>query len=318
MRVILFHVILILTLSPFCFLQAQAPAINPGSQLAEIVVLEDSTVQPIVQTPMLYDEGWDRLNQIRFWRRVMNLSPDYSLLSIADTRQVLNSFATVYYDTLTNEAKRAFKDSMKQHYRLPQNTRLYVTYGKKDFYQIRSVLPDIGRAISIFQQKNTDPWFAQTILLIESPGQLASSPVGANGPFQLMRYVAVSQGLKVSAELDEREDFEMAAGAAATYLRDVCIPETKNMLRSWRIPYDEDALWFKLLTLHVYHAGARNVAGVLRIIRPRNGGMDLIQQIWKTSHRRFRNASQNYSQVALASLLELDRIIQQECSLICP
>ena len=318
MRVLLYFVVPFFIISPIRFLSAQAPMLAQGSQLAEIVLLEDSTVQPIVQTPMLYDEGWDRLNQIRFWRRVMNLSPDYSLLSIADTRQVLNSFTTMYYDTLTSEAKKAFKDSMKLHYQLPAHTRLYVTYGKKDFYKIRRVIPEIGRAINIFQQENTDPWFAQTILLIESPGQLARSPVGANGPFQLMRYVAVSEGLKVNAKVDEREDFELSAQAAASYLRDVCIPETKNMLRSWNIQYDEKALWFKLLTLHVYHAGARNVAGVLRIIQPRSGGMELIQKIWKTSHRRFRNASQNYSQVALASLLELDLIIQQECSLICP
>ena len=67
------------------------------------------------------------------------------------------------------------------------NTRLYITTGKKEFYQIEQVIPSLETAINIFQENNVDPWFAQTILLIESPAQLKYSRVGAYGPFQIMK-----------------------------------------------------------------------------------------------------------------------------------
>ena len=133
-----------------------------------------------------------------------------------------------------------------------------------------------------------------------------------------MKSVAIEQGLKVNREIDEREDFEKSAKAAAKFIQKVCLPETRRILRARGISYEEDELWFRLLVLHVYHAGAGNVAGAMRKLYARKGGMDLIKKLWRTEYRGFRNASQNYSQVALASFLELDRIIQEECNVICP
>jgi hypothetical protein len=48
--------------------------------------------------------------------------------------------------------------------------------------------------------------------------------------------------------------------------------------------------------------------------------MELITTLWQTEIGSFRNASQNYSQLALATLIELDRIITKECKFIynCP
>ena len=39
------------------------------------------------------------------------------------------------------------------------------------FREFGKVLPDISKAIRVFQQNDVDPWYAQTILLIESPGK---------------------------------------------------------------------------------------------------------------------------------------------------
>ncbi len=50
-----------------------------------------------------------------------------------------------------------------------------------------------------------DPWYAQSILLIESPGQMKKSISGAYGAFQLMPGVARAQGLIVNKTLDERK-----------------------------------------------------------------------------------------------------------------
>jgi tetratricopeptide (TPR) repeat protein len=63
--------------------------------------------------------------------------------------------------------------------------------------------------------------------------------------------------------------------------------------------------------LHAYHAGAGNLRGVILKINPCYGGIDLIQQVWKTTYRGFQNASQNYSQLALAAFCEFDNLVMQ-------
>jgi tetratricopeptide (TPR) repeat protein len=70
-------------------------------------------------------------------------------------------------------------------------------------------------------------------------------------------------------------------------------------------------LWFRLLVLHAYHAGAGNVAGVIRKINPCEGGMQLIQTVWQTTYGGFKNASQNYSQLALAAFCNFDQMVMQ-------
>ena len=125
------------------------------------MVLKDTAVQNVVQDLNVYTEKWDTLAQMKFWRQVMNLTPDSSLLNIADTREILHIFPTAFYDTLENDQKVAFKDSMLKQFNLPNDTRLYVTYGKSDFYQHKAVLPSIHKGIEVFNEVGTDPWFAQ-------------------------------------------------------------------------------------------------------------------------------------------------------------
>ncbi|WP_205127799.1 transglycosylase SLT domain-containing protein, partial [Okeania hirsuta] len=97
-------------------------------------------------------------------------------------------------------------------------------------------MPSIDAGIRHFQAEDTDPWFAQSILLIESPGQLRKSPTGAVGHFQLMPGVGRQMGLKVNREVDEREDFEKSARAAARFIKNVCIPETRDIFRNPQRP----------------------------------------------------------------------------------
>ncbi|MEM7367177.1 MAG: hypothetical protein AAF587_01180 [Bacteroidota bacterium] len=288
-----------------------------ADQSLEKIQFSDTLEVNLIQNPYLYLEGWDTLPQIQFWRKVISLDPDTSLLNIAKTRQIVYRFPTIWYDTLSREGQQAFKDSLQKELGVAEKEKLYVTYGKQDFYQLRSVIPEIHQAIPVFQQAGVNPWYAQAILLIESPGRLEQSPTGAFGPFQLMKYVARQHGLTVTSEVDERAIFPKAAEASARHFKEICIPETKKILRARGIGYDENALWFRLLVLHVYHAGATNVGGVMRKIRPTEGGMSLIRQLWTTRYRRFGNSSQNYSQVALATLLELDYIMALEGELIC-
>jgi hypothetical protein len=266
----------------------------------------------------MYSEYWDTLSQPRFWRRVMKLSEDSSLINNAATREVLGYVDTKTYEGWKSTERAAYKDSLITAWGLPADTRLYITSGKRYYYQFKKAMPVIDVALGVFAEENTDPWYAQTILLIESPGQIARSSAGAYGSFQLLKGVAIANGLKVNSQVDEREDPGKSAKAAARFIKNTCIPKAREMLAPYGIPYSENDIWFRLLVLHVYHAGAGNVAGVIRTIAPTTGGIPLIRQIWRTEYKNFGNASQNYSQLALASLLELDHIVMNECEFVRP
>jgi tetratricopeptide (TPR) repeat protein len=50
---------------------------------------------------------------------------------------------------------------------------------------------------------------------------------------------------------------------------------------------------------------------VIDAINPKEGGVALFQKVWQTTCGGFKNESQNYSQIALASLLNFDQLISQ-------
>src|SRR6185369_11264374 len=136
---------------------------------------------------------------------------------------------------------------------------------------------------------------------------LQKSNAGAYGPFQLMKEVARLFGLKVNRQVDERADFDRSAYAASSLIKRVCIPYTHQILDSLHITnYSENDLWFKLLVMHSYHAGSLNVQNALFTFNPSEGNMDLICKLWHAETRRFKSASQNYSQLILAAMLEMN------------
>ncbi|WNJ19602.1 transglycosylase SLT domain-containing protein [Pontibacter sp. G13] len=278
---------------------------------------EESRCLSVVWDSIMYLQRWDTLQQPIFWRTVMNMKRDSCIVNVASTRQMLAMIRTDEWERLSDTMKYQFRDSIRQAHGLTDSTAIYVTAGKNHYYAFDKVLPTIGKAVEVFRQEHTDPWYAQAILLIESPGQLQYSPVGAYGSFQLMKDVALEHGLIVNDSIDEREDFEKAAKAAADLISTRCVPQTRYMLRKREIEFQESELWFRLLVLHSYHAGAGNVEGVLSQINPSEGGIDLMKSVWTTEYGGFKNASQNYSQVALASLMELDRLMAQMPDSVC-
>ena len=184
-------------------------------QLIDVYCYEDSCTHTVIDPEMLLVERWDTLAQSKFWKTVMSLNSDICIVNIADTRQILGYVdKTRWYDQ-TEEEKKLFKDSVIGYNCLDSNSRIYITSGKKDFYLIEEVIPSISKAINIFQDNYVDPWYAQSILLIESPAQLNYSSVGAYGPFQLMKSVARNMGLTVNRSVDERKDFNKSAFAAS-------------------------------------------------------------------------------------------------------
>jgi len=295
----------------FCFISIFISAQEP--QVIEVVIENDSVSQMFVKTDNLIVGRWDTLAQPNFWKEVMSTHPDSCIINIAATRTILGKESFIKWKSQTEPQKGIYKDSVRKAFGLASNTKIYVTSGKSHFYQIEKVMPSISRAIDVFEENDTDPWYAQAILLIESPGKIAYSNVGAYGPFQLMKSVARSHGLIVNKEIDERKDFDKSAKGAASLIRRTCIPQAKRILKKNDLAYNENDLWFRLFVLHIYHAGAGNVDGLLTSINPDVGGQALITKMWQSEWGGFKNASQNYSQVALASLLQLRELIYQNC-----
>ncbi len=294
----------------------QLQVYTQGYKLIDVYSEKDTSNHLIVQFEDIFFERWDTLAQPKFWKKIMTLDPDTCIVNIATTRQFLGYEKTNKWASQTEEEKLRYKDSVRLVHDLHEETKIYITSGKKYFYLIDETIPSISKAVDIFQDLGTDPLYAQAILLIESPGKLNYSNAGAYGPFQLMKSVARAEGLIVNKELDERKDFVKSAYAASSLLNNICVPEAKRILNKLNIEFNESDLWFKFLVLHTYHAGARNVEGLLDQLDQSISGKKLIQWIWQNEWGAFKNASQNYTQVAIAALLCLQDEIYNKCDYI--
>jgi hypothetical protein len=280
----------------------------------KVVVKREKHVSEIMHMDDIFEERWNLLPQMHYWKIVMQLSPDSCVISKGHDKKIIQIISSKDWKTYTTkEQKEEAKEKLKKELNLPQDEILNVVIGKSDFYLFETVYPYLTKGVEAFEKLNVDPWYAQAILLIESPGQLKKSTTGAYGPFQLMPEVARAQGLIVNDRTDERKNFERSAYGAARLISRICIPEARKILNSYGIKYNETDLWFRLFVMHIYHAGAGNVRAVVDAIRPNKGGKELITAMWKTKAASFGNSSQNYSQVALAAQLILHDIIYNKC-----
>jgi len=255
----------------------------------------------------LYELQLDTLKQIVFWRQIMNLHEDTCLVNLAITRTIFDKMSLREWDLKTDSLKNVYKDSIRNVYCLDTTQKILITSGKSFFYDFEKANDNFHKGINGFIKNGVDPWYAQAILLIESPNKLQKSNSGAYGSFQLMKDVARMYGLKVNKHIDERANFERSAYAASSLIKKICIPYTKKILDSLKINnYNEHELWFRLLVMHCYHAGAYNVQKALFASQPSQGSMELIYGLWRTQTKRFKSASQNYSQLILAAMFEMD------------
>lgn len=307
-----------------CLLFGALISIGASAQVGhwerEMVAVLDAEKEHVILGPSaIQAANWDELQHPRFWQQVMVLSPDSVLINVATTRQIVGKMAARDWNRRTDAQKGVFKDSVRNALGLNTAERINVTTGKSDFYRFDLVFESLPKGVAAFEQVGVDPWYAQSILLIESPGQIKKSSVGAYGPFQLMPSVARAMGLTVNKYVDERTDFAKSAGAAAKLISKTCIPSARSIAQRAGLTVDESAIWFRLLVMHVYHAGAGNVSAVVQAIGQVPTGEQLIQRMWNTTAASFGNSSQNYSQLALAAHLELaDRLVRQgKCMYAC-
>lgn len=289
------------------------PGFSQTSYENEKIAIHDGAQEHIIIGPNgIHAAKWDQLKHPQFWQQIMVLSPDSVLVNVGSTRHVIAKMSNKDWHAQTEAQKTLFKDSVRTALNLPANERINVTTGKNDFYRFDLVFESLPKGVAAFEQFGVDPWYAQSILLIESPGRMQKSTVGAYGPFQLMPGVARSMGLTVNKTTDERKDFMRSAYAASQLLKRICIPSAKHIAEGAGLTVDEQSIWFRLLVMHVYHAGALNVKAVVNEIGTVASGEELIQRMWVTSAASFGNASQNYSQLALAAHMQLEQVIRSK------
>jgi hypothetical protein len=271
----------------------------------------------VVESPAIYVQGWHKLPQVQFWKEAMSTGSDSFLINEPESRKLVGKVSRMKWEFMSGKKRQSLLDNMRRRHGIKSDVRLVFTEGRREFYNPSPVLGHINKAIEVFERQGVDPWYAQAILLIESPGRLAHSNVGAYGPFQLMPNIAKAYGLQVNAMNDERANIHRASHAAARLIRESCIPLTRRMLDRKGIHYNERDLWFMVLTLHVYHAGARNVERALATVNNPQAGMDLLYDLWQAEAGGFKNASQNYGQIALAALIQLDEFMHIHFAPVC-
>ncbi len=284
--------------------------VDPNKDLCGAVVgvckSGDTYCHNYVFDKQLYDFRCDTLAQVKFWRQIMNLHKDSSLVNLSHNRTIVEKTHYKDWSSKNDLDKQYYRDSIRTAHGLDSTQRVLLTDGKQFFYDFDKAFVNFDRGINAFVANDVDPWYAQAILLIESPNKLQKSNAGAYGSFQLMKDVARLFGLKVNKQIDERADFDRSAYAASSLIKKICIPNTKQILDSLHITYNENELWFKLLVMHSYHAGSGNVRKALYTFMPQQGDMNLIYNLWHAQTRHFRSASQNYSQLILAAMLEMN------------
>ena len=117
---------------------------SQSSGVIEAYSDKDSSYAYFVNNNQLYLEGWDTLAQPIFWKKVMAMSPDSCVVNVAATREVL--FETSYwsYKNRSTKEKLKYKDSIRLAFCLEHGTKIYLTSGKKEFYNIEKVMPSIS------------------------------------------------------------------------------------------------------------------------------------------------------------------------------
>jgi hypothetical protein len=251
---------------------------------------------------------------VAFWKRDILLSSDSFLVVNQHDRQI---FDIVHKSSVHKIERGKNLTTLSKLYgykhNVPQDIKIKFVRGRRDFFDYSVIGPKLKEANRVFTMVGADPVIAQLLLLIESPNNHKGvSHSGAAGHFQIMPSVARKYGLRIGGKYDDRHNFTKSSYAAARLVKEYCFPQAKRICIQNEIEVQESALWFKLLVLHVYNAGAGTVSRAVRYLPDVKNGNELIKTLWKTNVGAFQNSSQNYSQVCLASYLGYKDFIKEQ------
>lgn len=250
--------------------------------------------------------------EVSFWLQNIQLSEDSFLVVDQLSRTVLDVLhKRVVLDIESGGNLKGLGQLYQNICFSEKDSRIKFVRGRRAFFNYDGMGSQLKRGMDIFDNLGVEAIYAQLLLLIESPNNShAVSVAGARGHFQLMPSVARKYGLKINRHQDERVDFDKSALAAAKLFKFYCVPSAKRICEMLELSYAENELWFQLLALHVYNAGAGNVKRAAALHKGITEGPQLITQLWHTKSGAFGNSSQNYSQLCLASYLAYSEYMQ--------
>ena len=98
---------------------------------------------------------------------MMQVGPDWSVVYAPSSRKILNRIPTVIWKKFNRYQRyQHLQEFSKQHC---VEGNLFVAQGKSNFYRFHEVLPEMKSVIATFNRYGVDPWYAQSVLMIESP-----------------------------------------------------------------------------------------------------------------------------------------------------
>ena len=110
-----------------------------SQNIIDVYCSDDTCSHSVIDTEMLVIERWDTLPQSKFWKTVINTTKDSCIINIASSRTILATINQELWFSQTEDEKKQFKDSINKYFCLDTTTKLYVTTGKKEFYQIQNL-----------------------------------------------------------------------------------------------------------------------------------------------------------------------------------
>ena len=81
-----------------------------------VVGYNDITKMKFMNDDQLYKEGWHTLPQPQFWQKIMLLSPDSAIVSVASNRQLLDKIYLKDWSKMSEMQHTIYKDSLKRKY----------------------------------------------------------------------------------------------------------------------------------------------------------------------------------------------------------
>ncbi|MFM8243724.1 MAG: hypothetical protein ACKN86_13040, partial [Crocinitomicaceae bacterium] len=111
-------------------------------------VTRASEVSTILHAEELFNDRWDILPQAQFWKQIMTLSPDSILINVASTRQIIEKMSLRDWNKKTEEEKSLYRAEARNNLGLSEQERIYVTYGKNDFYKFKEVYPQLSKGVA--------------------------------------------------------------------------------------------------------------------------------------------------------------------------
>ncbi len=115
---------------------------------------KDGVCRVFIENNEMYTEGLDTLENTKFWRKIMSLSPDSGIVNIKGTRERLLLISEKDWNTIRAEKGDLWLDSIRTSRSLDSTQKIVFTTGKKDFYQIEKAYIEIEQGIKIFEQNN--------------------------------------------------------------------------------------------------------------------------------------------------------------------